>query len=339
MKRVLARVLVLGVASAVGLGLAEAVVRLAAPQVTMWPRYVTSTDYEIEMARNARIRHARGGHWEFIYTTNAIGRRGPYVAPEDARGRPTVVVLGDSFTFGIGVQDDEVYSALLRSGLGEPWVVVNAGMSGWGIDAHAKWYLTQGEAYDPDVVIVQFTANDPWDSDTGVVSIEDGSLVVHPYAGRKPAWQEWVSTSSLLQRSHLFSLVRALLSAPRQDGSVADPEAATAAERVRQEVQDRYVAYLRVLAERLADEGRTLLFVSVTHQADEGYVYDLQNYPVIQAEVRRLFDEGLLDFVELPMERMAEYPNSPEGHQWGSGHHRLVAEALTERIRTLAGGS
>ena len=328
MQRVLARVLVLGVASLLGVVLAEIVVRVAAPQVTMWPRYVTSSEYPIEMATDATIRHRRGGHWEFVYTTNAIGRRGPLHDPSEIQG-DAVVLLGDSFTFGVGVQDDEVYAARLQEACGVGWTVINGGMSGWGIDSQIKWFYAVGAEYDPAAVVLQFTANDPWDSGTGVTTVEDSGFAFHSYSVDKPAWQEWLSGSGVLQSSHLFSLLRALEAARGgRGGTVADPETARAAATVLQDVQDRYVRYLDAFAAELASQGTRLLFVSVTHPTRDGYVYDLGNYPLIEDAVRRLQAEELLEWVALPMQRMEAAQISDEGHQWGADHHAYVGEAL-----------
>jgi hypothetical protein len=325
---------VVGLALLLGAVLAEFMIRLAAPQVTMFPRYVTSSDYEIEMARSAVIRHGQGRLWDFTYRTNEIGRRGAYVAPEQLTGKAVVTVLGDSFSFGIGVEDDEAFPAQLGRLLGGGWHVVNGGMSGWGLDSQIKWYYAVGAPYRPEAVVLQFTGNDPYDSGTGVTTLEDdGTFVFHPYRSEKPAWQEWVSRSGLLQRSHLFSLVRSVLSGGGGESpEVTDPEALAAAEQVRRDVQNRYVALLDAFALRLSAEGTPLYVVSVTHPDDGAYLYDVDRYPIIAAAMERLEAEGLLSFVPLPLDRMQTMPFSPEGHQWSPAHHRAVAEALSASL-------
>jgi lysophospholipase L1-like esterase len=332
-QRFVARGIVVGVALLLGIVLAELMLRLAAPQVTMFPRYVISADYEIEMARSAEIRHGRGRLWNFTYRTNEIGRRGAYIAPDQLTGKAVVTVLGDSFSFGIGVEDDEVFPAQLGRELGGGWHVVNGGMSGWGLDSQIKWYYAVGARYQPEVVVLQFTANDPWDSGTGVTTVgDDGVFAFHPYASDKPAWQQWVSRSGLLQRSHLFSLFRSVQSGGGATADVADPEALAAAGQVQREVQERYIALLDAFAARLAAEGTSLHVVSVTHREDGAYIYDVDNYPMIADSMERLEEAGLLSFVRLPLDRMETMSGSPEGHQWGPDHHRAVAETLAESL-------
>ena len=90
--------------------LAELAVRVFLPQTTLYPRYVDSPDYPIMFPANAKIIHAQGGRWRFEYNTNRLGHRGPYVSPSGTDQTIAVVALGDSFTFGVGVNDDEVYT-------------------------------------------------------------------------------------------------------------------------------------------------------------------------------------------------------------------------------------
>src|SRR5688572_4115534 len=105
MRRILIGMIFLGVSMLAAMVLGEYGVRLLSPQVTLFPRYVPSTEYPIELPSLSRIVESQGRRWEFTYTTNLIGRRGPYVAPDTVDSRCSVVLLGDSFTFGVGVGD------------------------------------------------------------------------------------------------------------------------------------------------------------------------------------------------------------------------------------------
>lgn len=90
-------------------------------------------------------------------------RRSSEISPEKPRGERRVLVLGDSFTFGNGVLDDETYPAVLEALLrdaGIPAEVLNAGVQGYSVHQEAAWLAERGFALDPDVVIVGFYAND-----------------------------------------------------------------------------------------------------------------------------------------------------------------------------------
>jgi hypothetical protein len=92
-------------------------------------------------------------------TINSKGLRDsehPYVAPD---GVSRIVVLGDSFAWGYGVADHEIFTEVLESHLQNRtprWDVINTGVSGWGTD-QAFLYLTQeGFKYSPSVVVLAF---------------------------------------------------------------------------------------------------------------------------------------------------------------------------------------
>ncbi len=70
-------------------------------------------------------------------------------------GRRRVLVLGDSFTFGEEVSDDETYSHLLESALPNT-EVLNFGVQGYGHDQMLLYLKEEGVKYHPDIVILGF---------------------------------------------------------------------------------------------------------------------------------------------------------------------------------------
>ena len=66
-----------------------------------------------------------------------------------------IVVLGDSFTWGYGVEDKERYSEILEDDL-EDCQVINMGVTGYGTDQELLTFKTEGVKYSPDLVIVAF---------------------------------------------------------------------------------------------------------------------------------------------------------------------------------------
>jgi hypothetical protein len=121
---------------------------------------------------------------EFVMqiTHDSHGFRGPEVPAEKPPGRTRVLVLGDSMTYGIGVDDDETFSA--RLGALDPRLeVVNAGVNGYG--THQELLLLQevGLPLRPDVVVVCVFFNDIGNSyhrrEIGY-SLRDGVLVYEP---------------------------------------------------------------------------------------------------------------------------------------------------------------
>jgi hypothetical protein len=314
--------------------LCEGAIRWLAPQVTFYPRYVESEEYPIMLPPNARIIHSQGRLWRFEYTTNAEGHRGRdgYGSPRSS-STSRIVSLGDSFTFGIGVDDGDVYTSVLEEALGPSVEVINGGMSGWGLDSEIKWFFRRGVEFRPEVVTLQFTMNDPYDtSNHRVTRIEDGEFVFSGDNRRRPWWQLLLSRSSIIQKSHLYVMARGTYDRfrAREARSEAPPPAPDAPD----SLETLYGGLLSLFAERLDSLGPRLLFLSVTHpHGDSIYHYDLDHFPIIGAEVEELRDQGLLEIVDLPLDEMRRHPGSPEGHQWSATHHRLVGMALADAVQ------
>jgi hypothetical protein len=115
--------------------------------------------------------------WETVHAThefqvtvrtNALGFRG---GPAQARKQPgsfRILVVGDSFAFGFGVEDDETFSAVLARTLAPPpgfarVEVLNAGVAGWSADQYWLFLESRGFALAPDLVLLAPTENDPGD--------------------------------------------------------------------------------------------------------------------------------------------------------------------------------
>lgn len=89
-----------------------------------------------------------------ILNSNSRGIRGKpeyNYAREPRKNR--IVILGDSFTFGDEVSDDETYSFYLRSLLPDT-EVLNLGVHGYGHDQMLLYMKEEGVKYSPDVVIL-----------------------------------------------------------------------------------------------------------------------------------------------------------------------------------------
>lgn len=89
-------------------------------------------------------------------SSNSKGLRG---SREYSYGRTAevgrIVVLGDSFTYGLHVADAETYPAQMERMLGD-WEVLNLGVNGYGTDQQLLYWLSEGRKYEPDIVILGY---------------------------------------------------------------------------------------------------------------------------------------------------------------------------------------
>ena len=104
------------------------------------------------------------GDTEFTVTQthNSLGFRGPEIAPKSP-DRPRVLVLGDSMTYGHGVEDAETFSAVLQQ-LEPGLEVINAGVPGYSGVEELLLLRTDGMRLAPDLVILGFFWNDVMDA-------------------------------------------------------------------------------------------------------------------------------------------------------------------------------
>lgn len=116
-----------------------------------------------ELAPNKRS-FARGAMVE----TNAYGMRDREPLPEHTAGLYRIVVLGDSFTFGQGVSEDETYPTILESLLNRApertqrsYDVLNLGVSGYTTQDEALLLEHRGMKWSPRLVIIGYVLNDP----------------------------------------------------------------------------------------------------------------------------------------------------------------------------------
>ncbi len=95
---------------------------------------------------------------------NARGLRSPDFEIPKPVGTHRVLVLGDSVTFGWGVEEEQNFSRrlerALRSRLACPVEVVNSGVSGYGTVEEADYFSHEGLDLEPDVVLIYYVEND-----------------------------------------------------------------------------------------------------------------------------------------------------------------------------------
>lgn len=154
--------------------------------MAIFPRYVTACQYNDYVIR-WNIPHATywhksyDGRWWF--KINSQGFRSDvdysYQKPKDTL---RVLVLGDSFTIGYEVAQEETYSAVLERELkkqGMKAEVINAGVSGFSNAEELVFLEQEGVRYQPDVVVLGYYGNDFLDNvQTGLFGLSEGKLVV-----------------------------------------------------------------------------------------------------------------------------------------------------------------
>lgn len=165
--------------------------------------------------------------------TNSLGLRGTKeIERQKPEGVYRILVIGDSMTFGWGVEDNETFSAVLErnlnaaaeeTGIDKKFEVINAGfMGGFTLDGFYSWLVNKGFQLEPDLVLVSFFPyNDVSDllemewkktDDLGLpvaVTSLDTTVKRGRLAKRHPT--EWKYAIPVLRNSHLFMLLGSAL--------------------------------------------------------------------------------------------------------------------------------
>jgi hypothetical protein len=113
-----------------------------------------------------------------------------------------ILVLGDSFAFGFGVEENETFSIklekLLNAGSRQRYEVINAGVPGYGTVDQLNFLKSRGKDIKPDLVIMQFLSDNDFSENTWPANtwadVKDGWLTVKNDKNHSsniiPSWRE-----------------------------------------------------------------------------------------------------------------------------------------------------
>lgn len=229
MKQLLKNILLVFGGIAAGLLVSEALLRLFLPQ----PVYLMNRTYffyhqydnELGWTTKENVSGAdRPNPQEpaVQVSINGKGYRGKEYPDSKPSGTSRVAILGDSITFGYGVEERDGYPAIAQQKLGPAFQVINRGVTGYGLDQEYLLFKRSVLRQQPDLVIVGFSGGDIYDltcsTRLGIpkpyFTVVDGQLTLH----RPPAEFSKVNDrdiffrgrplqSFLFRHAHLFRLL------------------------------------------------------------------------------------------------------------------------------------
>ena len=215
---------------AMALLIAEFAVRTIAPQPigNALPMYEPDSlcGHRLKTGFSGRL---RSGEFNVRVRINSRGFRGDEWCFESLH---RILILGDSFTFGYGVEEDDTYSSVLERSLREEncgATVYNAGIPGYGT---VQEYSLLTELYDiirPQLVILAYTVgSDLRDTIEFLFSPEQGLEVRDGYLVKKslPRGSRLGIKAYLQERSHLYVMLqrsKAILAMGGDDHLVPEP--------------------------------------------------------------------------------------------------------------------
>ncbi len=165
-------------------------------------------------------------------TSNSQGLRSSReYSAEPSAGIRRVLCVGDSFTFGAGLLDEQTMPARLEVALNGDgparWEVLNFGVEGYGTDQQWLYFADRGLRYEPDLVVLSFfelnlerNIMSFRDYAKPYFTLVDGRLILHNVPVPSPP--EVLGLKPELPRIRLASLVSTLAAEFRMSMSVGD---------------------------------------------------------------------------------------------------------------------
>jgi hypothetical protein len=158
------------------------------------------------------------GKLDYILDTNAYGFRGPDW--DLSANRKNVVILGDSFAMGWGVQWEQTMGKILEKELQKTdpaYQVINLAISGWSLDQIIRAFELYKDLFKPVAVVYAFCANDiNILENTKKISANEYDIEYHPksdaekkflamVARQQPGYWSW---SKFRRSSYVAAYVR-----------------------------------------------------------------------------------------------------------------------------------
>lgn len=216
---------------ALGLGIAEATLRLLAvapPAEDLRGLHEARPDrpwlFGLHPGAQGRARHTGDVHYEI----NADGFRDRLRPQTKPPGTFRIVVMGDSIAFGYGVALEDSFAKRLETLLAarapaRPIEVLSLGVNGYNPYTEAALFIDVGVRYQPDLVLVEFCINDlndptmHFDTQT-ILQLRDIPDVAFPDPAHRRAVTPPSATTRACAYSRLCTFVRDRL-APLQDSA------------------------------------------------------------------------------------------------------------------------
>jgi hypothetical protein len=215
--------------------LVELLFRTLAPEWSdQWKMWRIDPIHAIGLQPNLRNATVHGVSKEFVFqfSTNAQGLRMDYdLSVEKLPGSRRILLVGDSFTFGYGVQQNEAFPAELQRLLDPDHrriEVINAGFaSGFTLDTEYLFTREVGAKWHPDLVLVGVSlSNDLDDLRTTTWRISEARLAsVRKLNEYVPLWLKRSGLVNLLVKG-AWPRIQSLIARPRTVKAQREPNSA-----------------------------------------------------------------------------------------------------------------
>lgn len=293
---------------------------------------------------------------QYFVSTNQKGLRDSrdydYKKPQEIK---RIVVIGDSISFGNGVDLEDSYIEHLRNSFAEENVeIINLGVPGYGINNEYVSFILEGQKYEPDLLMIQYGVND-WgtyqldeenrikvDFNHSFVADENGFLIdyekqsivrsIHLFLLRNLRSYSFIYTKS---RNFLTTAINFVRGKPvGVPGYILQEE--------NPEYQKNYQGYYNLLKD-LKDktDAKIAIFAGPLPQdlleADkikEEYKLDYTpDFRQTQKNLKRASEELGIDFIDMEYDKKDIFLEVD--NHWNEKGNKLVAETIYEPLKNI----
>jgi hypothetical protein len=316
----------------------EAYCWIAVPNIQIGPSF-KQPDVQLGMVQRTDFEGRRYTHeYDMRWSTGTQGFRGgsySHATPDDG---PRIASLGNSHTFGVGVQDNETYSALTARHLGTA-EVINMAVTDGGTGILLRTW-DEILSYQPDALVIRY---DAWNFQDPFKQYLAGDGALEPRNHRRQkASPLRVLESTPLQYSGAWGLLRLRYSALSQGLRRAKCRFTTVrtvhstqcvprsddAARERRAEQERRL--LEALALRVAEAGVPVVFLR--------FLLTERQAALFEGIIPPLDNVRILDFTDTVGNPAYHFPVDKH---LNAGGHAFVADNLARELQKLlpeAGG-
>lgn len=219
-KSVIIRLIIITMAIAIAFFISEFAIRFISPQMTGPIQFAFDAELGEIPVPNQIGRRRLPGNYDYTYSNNSKGFRGKKEYNYEKNVNLRVLILGDSFAYGIGVDDEQTVGYYLENNILTFFgsvEVINASNGGKGTDYELKVFQTLGYKYQPDLTVLAFFRNDFEDNERGQYYIvsNDGKVLAKDLSatcGSKKAFlMSLPGYNWLISWSHAANLIKAAI--------------------------------------------------------------------------------------------------------------------------------
>lgn len=314
----------------------EGILRLVQPQLLAPVKFMYDKDIGLIHVPNLKGSEYLPENYDITFTNGDDGFRITHNGEVPSFVHKKIMLIGDSFTYGKGVNDHETFAYGLQQALIKDSVeIINAGVEGRGTDHALRSYQFYKDKYQPNTVIYFAHFNDLADNirDEYFNVINDSTLTLKSFENSTGGTKEKLRKSKvynwLISHSHFFSLLKSVLVNLMMPDQIVSYDEGIDIDRAKKLTS----IYTEQLRKEIESDGRNFIvyYIPAINDIDarvKGEQTEQETFFENYFRDKNINFYNLSDdFINSGETNIIKHFYLPEGH-WNPNGHQLVAEKL-----------